>query len=1311
MTGSLPKSIPDSPQSGNPHCAPARPVSRSGRWWILWLCLIPLAGELAGEPSPAVAQQLVDAGQTRFSIRVVWGGGSPRTWQGSLHLSEGYMRLSAPLGMESDSGAALRISNNLLEIRSIRASEFAGADLDLFCTASASLQLELESGESPGERLQRTIDLSSILDPSADGVRFPLDEEGNVIDIRPAGGSELPVSFERDHLVFRTQETFSFLLNSVELPFPSEARLLLRVRMTPARSGEIVDEREIPIAVTADGWLRATPVELRMPADPGAYNIHLEIRETSLSTRLGFTRNRVFRTIQVVAIDRFPRRENPLGDVTGWQQVQSTGMADHSWLPRIPGLVPARLTSGSREAGLREVVHAGRPYTEMAAGGWQAIPLKLESIGKPHLVEVEYLDRGPMAVGISVLQPDATGKTRSFGADSGIHIPDSGLNGDETRVRVHRFWFWPQYKQPYLLFANRHADQAAVIGEVRILAGPDQLAAREGAVARRADSRHYLAFYQQPLFVENFSVSKFPDPETGYPLDDWHAWLTGASRWVEYLKASGHTGAMLVVMSDGGSLYPASRIQPTPRLENAMLGSRPLDPVRKDVVELLLRLFQREGLQLVPVLHFNAPLPAVEQMRAAASGDESTALVLTSLSGESREDTWQAGSEMSFYNPLHPDVQQAATDVVRDFTRRYAHHESLGGIGLMLSRYSLPVMPGQSWGADPVTFARFAEQHLADEMPDEITRPFVSETLNGPARQAWLLWRQQQIGQWLTSMREAVTEFAPSGKLFLLGTDLFETQDAFSTLVPSLRRRSDLAVAAARIGLPLETVAADEQMIFLRPFSVAPEKSLADRRLNFQLNLWPRDREGRAVPDDGILFLRHYAWAHFEQLQRSQPFGQPETHPVMRLQPLIAGESWSCQPLADGMLTGQPLYIVDGGWLAGLGQEQATASWVEQFTRLPAVRFTPVEPVTTDSPVGSVVRQVVHGESGWFYILNPTPWETRVTLQWSGKPSWLQSLSGESWLPEDNGPGQQLTLHLQPFELKAGMMDAEATITGFREQPDPAVPARLQERLDRLVSRVSQAEQAPPMDVLANPDFEPVEEASADNRFGWYYDQSSAESISLQSESPWSGDSSLSLRSSGPPVWIRSEEFAAPGTGRLSVSVMLRTRNPEQQPPLRISVQGSDGEQLYYRFGSVGQADGVSEPIGSGWREFAVHFDDLPPGEDLPVRIGFDLMGSGEVQIDHVQVFDRWLDKQDSTAITQRLQIAGFELSGGGNLDKCRRILEDYWSCFLEEYFPAEGAGKPQAEQNSQARAPGEAGPSGRTSGLQNLIPPSIRRN
>ena len=94
---------------------------------------------------------------------------------------------------------------------------------------------------------------------------------------------------------------------------------------------------------------------------------------------------------------------------------------------------------------------------------------------------------------------------------------------------------------------------------------------------------------------------------------------------------------------------------------------------------------------------------------------------------------------------------------------------------------------------------------------------------------------------------------------------------------------------------------------------------------------------------------------------------------------------------------------------------------------------------------------------------------------------------------------------------------------------------------------------------------------------------------------------------------------------------------------------------------------GVNQ-IDNQWRRFAVHFDDLPAEELIDLRVGFDLMGAGEVLIDNVRVYDRWLDDKDTTAMTQLLAGAVELLARPDGFESCRRIVEGHWARFLDEY-------------------------------------------
>src|SRR5690606_5997840 len=108
---------------------------------------------------------------------------------------------------------------------------------------------------------------------------------------------------------------------------------------------------------------------------------------------------------------------------------------------------------------------------------------------------------------------------------------------------------------------------------------------------------------------------------TGRTLDDWGTFYDGGQRLLEYLSHSGKNAAVLSVVSEGSSLYPSRLLQPTPKYDTGAFFASGQDPVRKDVLEMLFRLFDQRRMVLVPAVQFHAPLPVLEDQLTGAAGD------------------------------------------------------------------------------------------------------------------------------------------------------------------------------------------------------------------------------------------------------------------------------------------------------------------------------------------------------------------------------------------------------------------------------------------------------------------------------------------------------------------------------------------------------------------------------------------------------------------------------------------------------------------------------------------------------------------
>src|SRR5262249_37897986 len=159
----------------------------------------------------------------------------------------------------------------------------------------------------------------------------------------------------------------------------------------------------------------------------------------------------------------------------------------------------------------------------------------------------------------------------------------------------------------------------------------------------------------RPLFVENFSAPEVLDAGSRRSLDDSNTMYQGGMHLVRYLKYVGYGGVMMSVFADGSTIYPSQLVEPTPRYDTGVFFGTGQDPRRKDTLELLLRLFDREGLVLVPALDFASPLPELEALKRAA--DEASGIEWIGADGAA----WSAHHAprqglAPYYNLLDPRV-------------------------------------------------------------------------------------------------------------------------------------------------------------------------------------------------------------------------------------------------------------------------------------------------------------------------------------------------------------------------------------------------------------------------------------------------------------------------------------------------------------------------------------------------------------------------------------------------------------------------------------------------------------------------------
>ena len=244
------------------------------------------------------------------------------------------------------------------------------------------------------------------------------------------------------------------------------------------------------------------------------------------------------------------------------------------------------------------------------------------------------------------------------------------------------------------MITNRRERSPAVYGKIRVLGGWERLPRSDAAKVSGADpcarvpgrgrgrrSRLMAAYMDRPLLPENFSAEEVLDTWSGRTLQDWRTFHQAGTRLVDYLHYAGYNGLVLSVAADGSAIYPSQVLEPTPRYDTGVFFASGQDPMPKDVLEMLLRLMDRENLQLVPALEFATPLPALEAIRRRG-GSEAQGLEWIGADGNTWCQTYSARRGLApYYNTLDPRVQEAMLSAVRELVAALCRPRELPRLG------------------------------------------------------------------------------------------------------------------------------------------------------------------------------------------------------------------------------------------------------------------------------------------------------------------------------------------------------------------------------------------------------------------------------------------------------------------------------------------------------------------------------------------------------------------------------------------------------------------------------------------------------
>ncbi len=1264
-------------------------------------------------------------------LRLQWTAEQPVFVRGFVEADHATFALPQNLSLAAASTADFQLgeAGHRLAIEPTTASDRGGFDLQINGDPQAQLTVAFATADSrealastpPAPR--QSIRLNELAEGSP-----PIEiAEGVQLWLRPTPGEGLQADFGRDSLVFWTEESCPLQLALPSNRLPANGPLEVRLRIRAARGGRVIRQSDWPLPAAATFGPRSIKAgPLQMPSEEGAYDFEFEcvrVAERPLPLLPQETETLLRRTVQVVVV----RPANPESETAAPSagapsagvpaaalspgpaassslvgQIEPFGS---SWsMPRLVPSVPdalagvSKLLASSKQSiasgPLGEAQHEGETVAVLAAGGWYAYPLPITSWDRPHIVTVRYPIGQAMRMGISVVQQDAAGRVAPLGTDSGLATDVPIETNAAPAWGEHRIVFWPHCEDPFLVLANHDTSEPARFASIRVEAVNGPLAATVGAApapagpapsAEALDTRLAALYLDKPLLAECFGDQGALDPASGLVLEDWVTFLKASQRLADYLQWAGFNGAILTVASEGGTLYPTERFAATPRFDTGSFSSAGHDPLRKDVLELLFRIFDRAGLRLVPAVELATPLPALERVRRdteAFVGIEPVDAAGRSLLSE----TPPRHGLAAYYNPLDRRVQAELVAAVAEIAQRYGRHPAYYGVGLQLGPQTYAQLPSPAWCRDRRTVQNFAAATADAPRSLEALQRWIDQ----PGQEAFVDWRAEEM----TGLYADLAEATQGKRLLLLTAD--------STLPVDTHRTK---------GLDWSRLSEQENIVPMRllresVFRDAVQQSrdaLANENLDWDRILAPSPVVGGLVfrpPSDLKI-------AGFADKAPATAGGQRQR---WFTQAVPAGTRYRRQ-LTGMMDQMDPQVLAVGGWTTPLGQEHHLRETLQMFARLPATGMRPVLPAD-QRPSNLRVRQAQLDDRTVIALVNLGPWSSDIEVVFDqdvtvravdpGAPARSQPGSPS----KANPAGEQRSRRLWRTSLASGALtaiaiDQGAAIKQWQTEPTAGsgLVRRLNERTRELASRVAILSNPRRYDALTNGGFERPRELNAIP--GWLHSQHPSDGVRLES-SGWESGQALRLKhraDSGAKPWIVSDPIQPPPTGRLAVSLRVRAFSEQgttaRPARLRVAIEG-------WTKGTPLRRDKIlTPPMDGTWQEepLWLEVEDVGADEVEQLRLTIDLLSPGEVWLDEIRLYDFFLTEPERSELQSRAFLA-IERLRQGHLTPAAKLFDSHWG----RYLMALRVQAPVAEATMAPQA-GSAPESGIADRLRNWLP------
>jgi hypothetical protein len=353
--------------------------------------------------------------------------------------------------------------------------------------------------------------------------------------------------------------------------------------------------------------------------------------------------------------------------------------------------------------------------------------------------------------------------------------------------------------------------------------------------------------------------------------------------------------------------------------------------------------------------------------------------------------------------------------------------------------------------------------------------------------------------------------------------------------------------------------------------------------------------------------------------------------------------------------------------------------------------------VPPDDPANETVRVRAGTDNGHGYvsILNRTPWDSEVDLEFTSTMKWAavgQSGSTQDVLRQSEVrpshvratllPGQFVLLRTEAIANEVSVRSWSSSIGGGSQQIE-----KIKRDVTSIVERIGLLSDMEPSNSLSNGGFE---QSGGIGLVGWMHAQHPPGCVKIDDKESIEGKHSVLLTTDpalSARTWIVSETIESPESGRLAVSLVTRAERSEERPAhqMRISIEAtSNGEPVRH------SAD-FEVPRNGQWgsRQIVLETDRVAKQNVESLRLTVDSLSGGRVWLDDVRIH-HWFPTSKEREELQSLAFLAVQGLQNGNLTPSSRLLQNRWARYLLARGPSKSV-MPTVEAAQPETQPGVA--------------------